>query len=352
MPQLIELKASGLYCAAGDFYIDPWQPVARALITHAHGDHARAGSEKYFCATPGRNVLLHRIGRALGHEKAQEVPKLPDIQSFEYGQVFEMGGVKISFHPAGHILGSSQVRLELNGEVWVFSGDYKRDPDPTCAPFEVVKCDTFITESTFGLPVYHWQPTHEVAKDILHWWDECIAEKKTAILFCYALGKTQRIMAELARIADREVLLHGAMMPLTRIYEQERVPVGKYRAVSEFEKGANLQGALVIAPPSAGGGPWMRRFPQSSSAFASGWMQIRGNRRRNGYDRGFVVSDHCDWKSLVRTVQETGAKKVYVTHGDGTTLSRYLQEKGIDAEPLKTSFEGETDRDAEMGESA
>jgi putative mRNA 3-end processing factor len=293
-------------------------------------NNARA---RRYCASAGKRVLLHRIG-------AQST-----VESHAYGESFQIGETKVSFHPAGHILGSSQVRVEADGEVWVFSGDYKRDPDPTCAPFEVVKCDTFITESTFGLPIYHWQLTSQVAREILHWWDECIADNKTAVLFCYALGKAQRVMAELAKLTDREILLHGAMLPLTRIYEEEGIKIGKYRAVSEFEKGADLKGALVIAPPSAGGSPWMKRFPSASAGFASGWMQVRGNRRRGSYDRGFVVSDHADWKSLVKTVQETEAKKVYVTHGDGTTLSRFLQEKGIDAEPLKTSFEGESDRE-------
>lgn len=332
--ELIRPNSRGLFCESGDFHIDPWRPVEKALITHAHGDHARTGSQTYYCAKPCLPLLRQRLGEQ-------------NFIPYAYGEKFQLGKAVVSFHPAGHILGSSQVRVEANGEVWVFSGDYKRDPDPTCEPFEVVPCDTFITEATFALPIYHWEPGNKVFRDIFEWWEKNRAQNICSVLFCYALGKAQRILSELTTFTDREVFLHGAATGLTKLYREAGVAMLPTKLVGEKEKKESFAGELVLAPPSAGGSTWMRRFGEVSTAFASGWMQIRGARRMRGHDRGFVISDHCDWPSLLRTIEETGAKRVLVTHGQSDNIVRYLREKGVNASPLKTLYANDGNDEAE-----
>ncbi len=328
---LVSVTPQGLYCQAGNFHIDPWRPVERALVTHAHGDHARSGSQRYLGAAPGRSLLQRRLG-------ADAV-----IDTLEYGEPLKVGETTVSFHPAGHVLGSAQLRVEHRGEVWVISGDYKRTPDPTCAPFEVVRCHTFITEATFGLPIYRWDDPRLVAQDILRWWDANREAGRSAVLFCYALGKAQRLLAELGRLTDRPAYVHGAVSGLVTAYREAGIAMLPTQRVSETEKGTSFAGALVLAPPSAAGSPWMRRFGEAETGFASGWMRVRGNRRRRGYDRGFVLSDHADWPDLLRTVADTRAQRVLVTHGYTDPLSRYLRERGVDASPLATPFEGEAE---------
>ncbi len=328
-PPLIQLSPAGLYCPAGDFHIDPWRPVPRAVITHAHSDHARSGSALYFAHADSLALLRWRLGAD------------SNLQGLAYGERFELGAATVSLHPAGHVLGSAQVRIEVDGVVWVVSGDYKRDPDPTCAGFEVIACDVFITEATFALPVYRWAPTATVAAEILGWWDACAARGETAVLGCYALGKAQRVLAELGRLSDRQVLLHGAMAPAVEIYRAAGIALPPTATVSEQAKGRELAGELVLAPPSALGTPWMGRFKNVSTGFASGWMRLRGNRRRRGFDRGFVVSDHADWPGLIDTIVATGARKVLATHGSTEVLVRFLRERGIDAAALKTELGGE-----------
>jgi putative mRNA 3-end processing factor len=324
MPDLVELRPEGLYCASGDFHIDPWRPVPRAVITHAHGDHAQAGSGLYHCVQACAPLLKWRLGAEVA------------LASHAYRDEFSLGDARVSLHPAGHILGSAQVRIEFDGRVCVVSGDYKRDPDPTCLPFEPVACDTFVTEATFALPVYRWRPTRDVALEILAWWDECRTRGSTAVLFCYSLGKAQRVLAELAALCDRRVLLHGAMTPGVEIYRAAGVHMLPTEVLLEQQRGADFAGELVLAPPSAGGSTWMRRFREVSVGFASGWMQVRGNRRRRNYDRGFVISDHADWPSLLRTVRETGARRVLATHGNTDALVRVLRDDGIDAQALRS----------------
>lgn len=326
---LLYLGPQGLTGPDQAFHIDAWAPTPLNLVTHAHADHARIGSEEYWCAEPCEPLLRSRLGEEI------------KIRSFPYGKKTKIGPAWVSFHPAGHILGSAQIRVEQGSEVWVFTGDYKRDPDPTCVPFEVVPCDTLITEATFGLPIYSWEPTSEVAHEIHRWWQWCKEEDTTALLFCYSLGKAQRILAELARFTDEDVFLHGAVIELTELYRAQGIRMLPTKAVSEHE-GA-WAGKLVIAPPSAHRSPWMKRFRSVSTAFASGWMAVRGIRRRRGYERGFVVSDHADWKGLIATVEETGASRVLVTHGSSETLAHYLSEiKKIKAEPLRTEFGGDS----------
>jgi putative mRNA 3-end processing factor len=319
MPQdLIVQRPEGLYCPAGDFHIDPWRPVARAVITHGHGDHARTGMGEYHVARAGLPILHWRLGEQRYH-------------AYNHGEAFRLGAARVSLHPAGHVLGSAQVRIEVDGEVWVASGDYKRQPDPTCPPFEVVPCDTFVTEATFGLPIYRWPDTAEVARDIVAWRDECAAEGVAAVLFCYALGKAQRLLAELRAFTDEPAWIHGAMAPGIDIYRDAGIALLETRSVSEVGRSVDYAGQLVLAPPSAAGSPWMRRFRRAQTGFASGWMLIRGNRRRRNIDRGFVVSDHADWPALLRTVRETGARRIIATHGNTEALVRTLADAGLDA---------------------
>ena len=330
---LLQPRPEGLYCPAGNFFIDPMLPVAQAVVTHAHGDHARSGSARYQVAAAGLGLMRERLGTdAL-------------IDAHAYGEQFLMGAVTVSLHPAGHVLGSAQVRMEHAGRVVVVSGDYKREADPTCAPFEPVPCDVFVTESTFGLPVYRWPPMDQVIGELLAWWDDCARRNVPAVLFCYALGKAQRILSELARRTDRTVHLHGAMLRLVESYREAGVVMVPTEPVSESAHGRDFAGELIMAPPSAAGSPWMKRFAKASTGFASGWMQIRGNRRRRGYDRGFVVSDHADWPGLLRSVVDSHASRIYVTHGDGETLIRHLRELGHDALTLRVLRE----TDAESG---
>ncbi|WP_058834054.1 ligase-associated DNA damage response exonuclease [Luteimonas abyssi] len=322
---LVVLTPDGLYCPQGDFHIDPWRPVPRAVITHGHGDHARSGMGEYYCSAGTLPILRWRLGEQRYHVHAHGAP-------------FVLGSAKVSLHPAGHVLGSVQVRIECAGQVWVASGDYKRQPDPTCAPFEVVPCDVFITETTFGLPVYRWPDTSAVAADIVDWRRQCEARGEAAVLFCYALGKAQRVLAEIGAHDDRPVLLHGAIATGVQVYRDAGVALPPTRPVSDEEKGRDFAGELVLAPPSAAGSAWMRRFRRAQTGFASGWMRIRGNRRRRNVDRGFVVSDHADWPDLIRTVRETGAQRVIATHGDTEAFVRRLGEDGIAAEPFATGY--------------
>lgn len=327
---LITVRPEGLYCEPGNFYIDPWRPVATALITHAHSDHARSGSDRYYATGISAGILQKRLGAEI------------DLRGVEYGEPLDLGSTRVSFHPAGHVLGSAQIRVEQGDEVWVVSGDYKRCADPSCVPFEVVPCTTFITEATFGLPIYHWDSGEAIARRIYDWWQS--DPERASILFCYAFGKAQRVLSELTRFTDQPVYVHGAIQVLTEIYRQQGVPMLPTISTADMPRSHKYAGDLVLAPPSGHRSTWMKRFKQPQTAFASGWMAVRGARRRRGYERGFVLSDHADWPGLIDTVKATGAETVYVTHGQNDVLSRYLsQVLGINAKPLDTLYEGEAD---------
>jgi putative mRNA 3-end processing factor len=325
---LITVTAGGLYCPAGDFFIDPWRPAPRAVITHAHGDHLRPGSDAYFTSRAGAALAWRRL------------PADAELTALDYGEPVDFRGVRVSLHPAGHVLGSAQVRLEHRGEVWVVSGDYKRDPDPTCAPFEVVPCDVFISEATFALPVYRWTPTATVAADIHAWWQGNRERGLASVLFAYALGKAQRVLAELTALTSEPVYVHGAVENLVEAYREAGVAMLPTRMPAATRR-TDYAGALVVAPPGAAGSPWMRRFGEAATGFCSGWMRVRGDRRRRGYDRGFVLSDHADWPSLLRTFRETGARRILLTHGHTETMTRYLREQGLDAAALATDYGAE-----------
>ena len=327
---LISVRPEGLYCEPGNFYIDPWRSVETALITHAHSDHARSGSEQYYAIGSSEGILRKRLGKDI------------HLRPIQYGDKIKLGATWVSFHSAGHVLGSAQVRVEHKDNVWVISGDYKRCADPTCEPFEVVECDTYITEATFGLPIYRWQSGPQTAAQIYRWWQSDL--ERPSLLFCYSFGKAQRVLAELAQFTDQTVYVHGAVQALTEIYREVGVQMLPTVPTSQTEKSYKFQGNLVIAPPSGYRSSWMKRFKRPQTAFASGWMAVRGARRRRGYERGFVLSDHADWPSLIQTIKDTHAKTVYVTHGQNDILSRYLTEQlGINAMPLNTLFEGEVD---------
>jgi putative mRNA 3-end processing factor len=327
---LITVRQEGLYCEQGGFYIDPWRSVDCALITHAHSDHARSGANQYIATHVSEGILRKRLGDEI------------NLQGVQYGEKLKLGNTWVSFHSAGHVLGSAQIRVECGNQVWVVSGDYKRCADPTCAPFEVIPCDVFITEATFGLPIYEWDTGEETCRQIYQWWQSDL--ERPSLLFCYSFGKAQRILGELCKFSDRPIYVHGAVHVLTEIYRQIGVKMLETIPTTEMPRSHKYTGDLVLAPPSAHRSTWMKRFVQPQTAFASGWMAVRGARRRRGYERGFVLSDHADWSGLVNTILQTGAKTVYVTHGQSEVLSRYLHETyGLDAQPLKTLFEGEGD---------
>jgi putative mRNA 3-end processing factor len=310
---LLELREPGLYCNGGDFYIDPWMPVDRAAITHAHSDHAFPGSRHYLTAAPGEAVLRARLG--------------PDavIQTLPYGETLRIGEVTLSLHPAGHILGSAQVRLEHHGEVWVVSGDYKLASDPTCAPFEPQRCHTFISESTFALPIFRWPEEAVTLAAINAWWRANREAGKTSVLFAYPLGKAQRVLAGIdASIGP--IAAHPAVARYNAIYREQGIALP--------ETGPVTEGVLLLTPPTM-----THRYPDSSTAFVSGWMRIRGTRRRRSLDRGFVMSDHADWPALLRAIEETGAENIWVTHGYRAPMVRWLEEHGRRALSIETHFE-------------
>jgi putative mRNA 3-end processing factor len=323
---LLTLTDRGLYCPAGDFHIDPWKPVERAVVTHAHGDHARPGSRRYLTSEEGGGVLARRMAPAAR------------IRTVAWGERVMLNGVRVSLHPAGHILGSAQVRVEYGGRVFVVSGDYRTEADRTCTPFEPVRCNVFITESTFGLPIYRWRPQTEVFGEINAWWRENAAVGVTSVLCAYALGKAQRLIAGVdASIGP--ILVHGAVAGLNEEYEAAGIALPDWAYATTDEARRRRDGALVVAPPSVLGSPWLRRFDPVATAFASGWMRVRGMRRRRGIERGFVVSDHADWDGLLDAIDATGAACVWATHGYTTQLVRWLGEtRGLEARAIQTRF--------------
>lgn len=334
MSDLLVSTGSGLYCPDGDFYIDPWRPVSRAIITHAHSDHATAGSSQYLAAAAGAEVLRARLG--------------PDsaIETADYGQSLNINGVRVSLHPAGHILGSVQLRLEKSGEVWVVTGDYKVAPDATCTAFELLECHTLITESTFGLPIYRWQTSQSVFDDMNAWWRANATAGICSVVFAYSLGKAQRILSGIDTTIG-PIYCHGAIERMNDVYRASGVSLPATTYTGAVAKKHTWAGALVLAPTSARGSPWMRRFGTHSTAFASGWMQVRGARRRRSVDRGFALSDHADWPALIDVIRNCGASRVLVTHGFIDPLVGWLAEHGWQAGPLHTEFRGELDEASE-----
>lgn len=325
---LLRVDENGLWCEAGGFWIDPWGPVSRALITHGHSDHARSGSARYLCSTGSKPILEARLAPG------------SVIDSLTYGESVRIGDVAVSFHPAGHVLGSAQIRVEHRGEVWVVSGDYKLAPDTTCTPFEPVRCHTFVTESTFGLPIYRWAPPAETFEGINNWWRANRDRGKCSVIFGYPLGKTQRVLSGLDP-AIGTIFCHGAVERINRIYRASGVALPETLYSGDMPKGHDFSQSIVIAPPSAHGSTWMKKFGTLSTAMVSGWMRIRGTRRRRSIDRGFALSDHADWPGLQKAILDTEAECVLVTHGYRAPMVKWLQDSGKQARALETRYEGE-----------
>ena len=324
---VLSFTERGIYCAAGDFYIDPWRPVDRALITHGHADHARPGHKRYLATEAAAPVMRHRLGEIT-------------LETTRYGESQTIGDAEVSFHPAGHVPGSAQIRVSVGGEVWVVSGDYKVAPDKLSEPFEPVRCHAFITECTFGLPVFTWASEAEVAGEINAWWAANAAVGKASVLGAYALGKAQRVLAAVDP-AIGPILTHGAVEATNTVLRAQGYALPETTQVTAETKGKDHPGALVVAPPSALGTPWMKRFGPASTGFASGWMRLRGVRRRRAADRGFVMSDHADWPGLLQAIAETGAERVFVTHGYTGVFRQHLEGLGYDAGIVETEFAGE-----------
>ncbi len=334
---LIELTERGIYCSVGDFYIDPSRPVKKAIITHAHSDHARPGSKAYLCAESCRELLALRLQKGA------------TIETVRFGDEIQIGDATVSLHPAGHILGSSQIRIEHGGNVCVVSGDYKLQQDHSCEAFEPVRCDHFVTEATFALPLYRWEAEENVFKDIHTWWQRNQQESRTSIIYAYALGKTQRILAGLHSDIG-PIGLHGSALQFLAPYKNQGVKFPSVLSANATNADALRSKGLVLAPPSAMKESWLKKFGACSEAFASGWMQVRGKRRMRALDRGFVISDHVDWDGILETIEATGAQHITATHGDSAVLVRYLQEKGYRADALEitdraptSSFSNEAD---------
>lgn len=334
---VLTFTAEGIYCPAGDFYIDPWRRVDRALITHGHSDHARWGMGRYLATHTALPVLRHRLGEI-------------EAEGIAYGEARKIGTATVSFHPAGHVPGSAQIRVEVGGEVWVASGDYKVIDDGLSTPYEPVRCHHFITESTFGLPVFHWEPQEVVADQINDWWRACAQAGKTAVLGAYSLGKAQRLMSMLDP-THGPILCHTAIENTNAVMRAQGITLPDTVLADKDVSGKTHPGGIVIAPPSALGSAWSKRFGPHESGFASGWMAMRGVRRRRGGDRGFVISDHADWAGLLAAIRATEAENIYVTHGYTDILARYLNENGWRVQTVPTQFEGENlDRPEDDGE--
>lgn len=334
--ELLEFRKEGIYCPKADVYIDPWKPVRYALITHGHSDHARWGHQYYLCTKSAKPVIQYRLGNV-------------KIEAVEYGEVTTINGVKFSFHPAGHIIGSAQIRVEHKGEVWVCSGDYKIQRDGISETFEAVKCHAFITESTFGLPIYKWKPQREVMGEINQWWRTNAAEGKVSILGAYALGKAQRILQNVDASIGK-IFTHGAIENTNEILRKQGIKLQATQRITKEFKKSDYVGHLVLATPSAMNSAWARRFPKASTGIASGWMSLRGMRRRRSVDRGFILSDHADWEGLNAAIQATEAERIFVTHGYTSIFKKWLIEQGKWAEEVTTAYEGESMEEKESAE--
>lgn len=321
---LLQFNDCGIYCEAGNFYIDPWKPVDDAVITHAHSDHARWGNKRYLAHHLSREVLKYRLGDIR-------------LQTVEYAERVQKNDVIISFHPAGHIIGSAQIRVEYKGEVWVASGDYKLEDDGISTPFEPVKCHTFISECTFGMPVYKWKDPAVVHKDINDWWKLNAEEGKVTVIAGYSLGKAQRIIQHLD-LSVGKIFLHGAIANTHDALERNGVKLPPATRITSEVKKEDLKKAIIICPPSALGSPWLRKFQPYAFGYCSGWMALRGAKRRMAADRGFVLSDHADWEGLIKAIDATGCECVRLTHGYTASFTRYLSERGYRAFEAHTNY--------------
>lgn len=323
---LLAFNDKGIYCAEADVYLDPWKPVEKAIISHGHADHSRYGHKKYITHHSNVPIIKHRLGDI-------------SVTGKEWDETFTINGVKFSLYPAGHIIGSSQIRVEYKGEIWVFTGDYKTEDDGVAVPYEPVKCHTFITECTFGLPAFKWTPQKQVFDDINNWWAQNRTDGQTSVLFGYSLGKAQRLLKHLDPSIGR-IYTHGAIENMTEVLRPQ-IDFHDTIRVTRDTKKEELKGNIVLAPGSAHGSTWIRKMVPYVTGSASGWMTFRGARRRRAIDKGFVLSDHCDWQGLLSSIKETGCEKVICTHGYTDIFSKFLREQGYDARTEETQYENE-----------
>lgn len=331
---LLQFTNKGIYCPAGDFYIDPWQPVERAIITHGHGDHARWGSKYYLCHRFSKPILKSRLGADV------------NVETLDYGATTNINGVNISLHPAGHIIGSAQIRVEHKGFVSVASGDYKVEDDHISTPFEVVKCNEFVTESTFGLPIYNWLSQQQIFENVKRWVALNQSQQRTSIFIAYSLGKAQRLMKGLEGVS--RIFVHSSIGRLNDAIQSTNVALPQTTVWNLETPKAEVQGNIVILPPSLLGSNMIKKIPNGAVAICSGWMQVRGNRRWQSVDAGFAISDHADWQGLLQTVKATGAEKIFVTHGYTATFAKYLNETGIAAQEVLTQYGNDEEAEPEQ----
>ncbi len=329
MEKLLQFTDHGIYCAQADVYIDPWKPVSRALITHGHADHARWGHQHYLCHTLTAAIILKRISPDL------------TIQTVDYNEPILINGVRFTFHPAGHIIGSAQIRVEYKGEIWVASGDYKNEDDGISTPLEIIRCHTFITESTFGLPIYAWQPQANVFDAINNWWRSNIESERPSIIYGYSLGKAQRIIQHLDHSIG-PVYTHGAVENMNEVFREAGIVIKPTERIVQDTQVKIAHKGIIVAPPGAFNSTWTRKFKNAAHAACSGWMTLRGARRRKGVDRGFILSDHADWKGLNDTIDATGAENVITTHGYTNTFVQWLRQRGLNAQTENTAYTGES----------
>lgn len=322
--QLIKFTKKGIYCPQGQFYLDPWYPVDYAVISHGHADHARWGMKRYLCTKDSEAILKHRIGSDI------------KIQSIAYDETIFINGVKVSFHPAGHVIGSAQIRLEYKGYIVVFTGDYKTKPDFITTAFQPIKCHTFITESTFGLPIYNWKSETELQTELQNWVATNQANNRTSVFLGYSLGKAQRLLSLLHGVDA--IYAHRSIYNLNKAITSSGFQLPETKLWSADLDKKELQNKIILAPPALLGSKLLKRLPNPATAICSGWMHIRGNKRWQSVDAGFAVSDHADWNGLISAVKATEAETVYVTHGSQAIFAKYLNEIGIEAYELKTDY--------------
>jgi putative mRNA 3-end processing factor len=320
---LLTFNDRGIYCSKANIYIDAWKPVDKVIVSHAHADHSKYGHKYYLSHNWSVPIIKHRLGNI-------------NIEGKDWGEKFYINGVQFSLHPAGHVVGSAQIRIEYQGNVWVYTGDYKREDDHLSTPFQVVKCNTLITECTFGLPAFNWKNQHLVYQEINSFWNDCKSNNQTAVVFAYSLGKAQRLLTNLD-LGIGKVYTHGAVENLNEVIRTYKNLPKSTRITRETKK-QDLIGSLVIAPPSTNGTAWLKKMVPYVTSSASGWMTFRGARRRRAIDRGFVLSDHCDWKDLIKTIKETQAENIICTHGYKDIFSKYLNENGYNSFIENTPF--------------
>ena len=318
---LISQKSQGLYCESANIWIDPYKSVEKAIITHAHSDHFTNGCREYICSIETGLLLKKRFGNNI------------NLKTVEYDKKFLINGINFSLHPSGHILGSSQIKIMTDSETWLITSDFKRQKDKTCKSYERLKTDFLICESTFGLPIFNWESTNKIIDKITKWVNQ--SEDSTSILFCYSLGKAQRLLSELNRQNFKNIYVHKSINNINTIYKNLGIELEEAKIFDNNLEINNLKDCLLLLPPSLNNQNFLKKFKRFQTGFASGWMSIRALKKRSGFDKGFTISDHADWNGLIKTIKESEAKRVFLNHGDGESLANFLRDKeGLDIKQL------------------